>query len=48
MYVALNLDNDDLFRQCEEKGDSGVPKITVRLGPASPRPPTPDAQPRKM
>ncbi|PSN52033.1 hypothetical protein C0J52_04530 [Blattella germanica] len=32
----------------EEKGEMGVPKITFRLGPPSPRPPTPDAQPRKM
>lgn len=48
MCVSLNLDNNDLFGQCEEKVDSGVPKITFRLGPASPRPPTPDAQPRKM
>jgi hypothetical protein len=48
MCVALNLDDDDLFGQCEEKSDAGVPKITFRLGPASPRPPTPDAQPRKM
>jgi hypothetical protein len=47
-YVALNQVHDGLFGQREEKGESGVPKITFRLGPASPRPPTPDAQPRKM
>ncbi|XP_021917768.1 transcription initiation factor TFIID subunit 3 isoform X3 [Zootermopsis nevadensis] len=40
--------HDDLFGQHEEKGESGVPKITFRLAPASPRPPTPDAQPRKI
>ncbi|XP_067015220.2 transcription initiation factor TFIID subunit 3 isoform X2 [Anabrus simplex] len=32
----------------EEKMDVSVPKITLRLGPASPRPPTPDALPRKI
>ncbi|PNF17120.1 hypothetical protein B7P43_G09094 [Cryptotermes secundus] len=40
--------HDDVFGQRDEKGESGVPKITFRLGPASPRPPTPDAQPRKI
>jgi hypothetical protein len=47
-YVFPNQVHDEVFGQREEKGESGLPKITFRLGPASPRPPTPDAQPRKM